>query len=68
MNEAEPGTRRLEEAAVPVYLITGGLLVLISDYSGISVSRTWPLLLIVFGGMRVLIHWRQSQVEEDASS
>jgi len=68
LSEAAPSARRLEEAAVPVYLITGGLLVLISDYAGISVASTWPLLLIVFGGMRVLIHWRESSKEDDASA
>jgi len=66
VNEVEHEAPRLEDAAVPVYLITGGLLVLLSDYAGLSVSRTWPLLLIVFGAMRVLIHWRRSQADDHA--
>ena len=65
MNEPASDSLRLEEATVPVYLITAGLLVLASDYLGVSVGRTWPLLLIVFGAMRVLIHWRGLRAERD---
>jgi len=59
-------TARLEDSTVAIYLITGGLLVLASDYLGVSVTRTWPTLLIVFGAMRIWIHWRQSQAADDA--
>lgn len=63
---ASVNTARLEDSTVAIYLITGGLLVLASDYLGVSVTRTWPTLLIVFGAMRIWIHWRQSQAADDA--
>lgn len=66
MSDSESSVSWLEDSTVAIYLITGGLLVLASDYLGVSVARTWPTLLIVFGATRIWIHWRQSQATDDA--
>lgn len=38
----------------PVLLITLGALLLADRFSGVPVTKTWPVLLIVFGLMKLL--------------
>jgi hypothetical protein len=38
----------------PVVLITLGALLLADRMSGVSITKTWPVLLIVFGLMKLL--------------
>ena len=38
----------------PVMLITVGLLFTIDHFGDISFSRTWPILIIVYGVMKLL--------------
>lgn len=38
----------------PFLLITLGVLIVLDQFSGISLGRTWPVLLIVFGLFRLV--------------
>lgn len=38
----------------PLMLITLGILVAYDHFSGPGFSRTWPILIIVFGGLKLL--------------
>ncbi len=56
---------RIEAAAVPLYLMTAGLLILAGDYGGPGVRRTWPILLILFGALRMAAYWARRAGEDD---
>ena len=43
----------LDTVSVPLYLITAGILILTGDFGGPSIRHTWPVLLIVFGVLRL---------------
>ena len=55
---------RIENAAVPLYLITIGAIFLVADYGGPSVRRTWPALLIAFGAVRLAAFWARKTNDE----
>lgn len=55
---SEPG-RAIEAAAVPLLVLTLGVLVLWADSGGPRFSSTWPALLVVFGALRLIARRRR---------
>jgi hypothetical protein len=50
-----PCTRcKASELLAPALLVSFGVLVLVGNLHLVSFGRTWPLMLIVLGGIRVL--------------
>lgn len=45
---------KCNELMAPALLVTAGLLILFDNVDWTSFSHTWPLLLIVIGGVRIL--------------
>jgi hypothetical protein len=45
---------RANELLAPALLVTFGVLMLIGNVHWLSFGRTWPLMLVVLGGVRVL--------------
>jgi len=50
-----PSTHRRPSLTVPVLLITLGAVFLVDQFvPGWGISKTWPVLLVVFGVLRLL--------------
>ncbi len=47
---------RSREITWPVVLMTGGVLLLLStlEVHGLDINRTWPIILLVIGGVKLL--------------
>ena len=57
----EPAPGLLAALRVPAFLIVLGGIFLVEDHWGWPVSRTWPILLIVWGALLIAARSRDSE-------